>query len=102
VTAPPIPIAPTVRWPFCEWARRSSCGDVLQAWCSGGLPAVFVWGFVATGAVAVWAGHVEDDLSGLGILLFGYCRQGAEELVGDIGEDGGAAGGDFVLGEEQE
>ena len=29
-------------------------------------------------------------------------RYGAEELVGDVGEDGGAAGGDFVLREEEE
>jgi hypothetical protein len=39
---------------------------------------------------------------GLGVFLFGDGGEGAEELVGDVGEDGGAAGGDFVLGEEEE
>ena len=42
---------------------------------------------------AVGAGHVEDDLGGLGVYLFGDGGEGAEELVGDVGEDGGAAGG---------
>ena len=51
---------------------------------------------------AVGAGHVEDDLGGLGILLFGEGGEGAEELVGDVGEDGGSASGDFVLGEKEE
>lgn len=50
----------------------------------------------------VGAGHVDDDGGGLGVLLFGDGWKGAEELAGDIGEDGGAAGGDFVLGEEEE
>ena len=47
-------------------------------------------------AVALRAGHVEDDLSGLGVHFFGDGGEGAEELVGDVGEDGGAAGRDFV------
>jgi hypothetical protein len=51
---------------------------------------------------AVGAGHVEDDLGRLGVFLFGDGGEGAEELVGDVGEDGGAAGGNFVLGEEEE
>ena len=58
----------------------------------------FVWG----GAVAIWAGYIEDDLRGLGVFLFGDGGKRAEELVGDIGEDSGAAGGDFVLREEEE
>jgi len=53
-------------------------------------------------AVAVGAGHIEDDGRAFGIFLLGDCRQGTEELVGDVGEDGGAAGGDFVLREEEE
>ena len=57
---------------------------------------------VLGGTVAIWAGHVEDDLSGLGVRLFGDGGEGAEELVGDVGEDGGTAGGDFVLREEEE
>jgi hypothetical protein len=51
--------------------------------------------------VAVWTGHVEDDGGFLAILLFSDGGEGAEELVGDVGEDGGAAGGDFVLREER-
>ena len=54
------------------------------------------------GEVALGTWHVEDDLSGLGVFLFGDGGEGAEELVGDVGEDGGAAGGDFVLREEEE
>ena len=45
----------------------------------------------------VGAGHVDND-GGLGVLLFGDGGEGAEELVGDVGEDGGAPGEDFVLG----
>jgi hypothetical protein len=52
--------------------------------------------------VALRTGHVEDDCCGLGVFLFGDGGEGAEELVGDVGEDGGAAGGDFVLREEEE
>jgi hypothetical protein len=55
---------------------------------------ILVWG----GAVAVRAWHVEDDGGFVAIFLLGDCGEGAEELVGDVGEDGGAAGGDFVLG----
>ena len=54
------------------------------------------------GTVALWTGHVKDDLRGLGVFLFGDGGEGAEELVGDVGEDGGAAGGDFVLREEEQ
>src|SRR6266481_7083932 len=56
------------------------------------------WG----GTVTLWTGHVEDDGGVLAIFFFGDGGEGAEELVGDVGEDGGAAGGDFVLGEEEE
>ena len=65
---------------------------------AGGVRRIFVWGL----AVAVWAGHVEDDRGGLGVFLSGDGGEGAEELVGDVGEDGGAARGDFVLREEEE
>src|SRR5689334_21894119 len=59
------------------------------------------------GRSCVWqaafgSGRVEDERSGLGVFLFGDGWKGAEELVGDVGEYGGAAGGDFVLGEEEE
>ena len=33
---------------------------------------------------AVGAGHVEDDLGGLGVFLFGDGGEGAEELVRDV------------------
>jgi len=72
---------------------------VLRMACAGNVGA---WGIVWVGEVALGARHVEDDLSGLGVFLFGDGGEGAEELVGDVGEDGGAAGGDFVLREEEE
>jgi hypothetical protein len=50
----------------------------------------------------VGAGHVDDDRSGLGFFLFCDGGKGAEELVGDVGKDGGAPGEDFVLREEEE
>src|SRR6266404_7270923 len=56
------------------------------------------WG----GTVTLWTGHVEDDGGVLAIFFFGDGGEGAEELVGDVGEDGGAAGGNFVLREEEE
>ena len=54
------------------------------------------------GQVALGTWRVEDERSGLGVFLFGDGWEGAEELVGDVGEDGGTAGGDFVLREEEE
>jgi len=57
-------------------------------------------------AVAVWAGHVEDDFyrlifAGLGVEFVVDGGEGAKELVGDVGEDSGAACGDFIFGEEE-
>src|SRR5258708_13791440 len=52
------------------------------------------------GTIAFGTGHVEDDLSGLGVFLLGDGGEGAEELVGDVGEDGGTAGGGFLFGGE--
>jgi len=53
------------------------------------------------------AGNVPDNFDGgifrvvvLGFFLHG--GEGAEELVGDVGEDGGAAGADAVLGEKEQ
>src|SRR5712692_1717213 len=71
---------------------------VMVACGRGVLRRILLW----LGAIAVGAGHVEDDLGGLGVFLLGDGGEGAEELVGDVGKDGGAAGGDFVLGEEEE
>jgi hypothetical protein len=42
-----------------------------------------------------------NDLAILRTVFLGDGGKGAEELVGDVGEDGGAAGGDFVLGEKE-
>jgi hypothetical protein len=64
----------------------------------GVLRRILIW----RGAVAVGAWHVEDDGGLFAIFLFGDGGEGAEELVGDVGEDGGAAGGDFVLREEEQ
>jgi hypothetical protein len=67
-----------------------------MVWCGRGvLRGILLW----LGAIAFGAGHVEDDLGRL-VVFLGDGGEGAEELVGDIGEDGGAAGGDFVLREE--
>ena len=51
-----------------------------------------------------WAGEVPDDFDGGILLVFvvGFLLHGgesAEELVGDVGENGGAAGGDAILGQ---
>src|SRR5712691_1073898 len=64
----------------------------------GVLRRILLW----LGAIAFGAGHVEADLGGLGVFLLGDGGAGSEGLVGDVGEDGGAAGGDFVVGEEEE
>ena len=53
-------------------------------------------------AGALGALHVENDRSLAAIFLFGDGGEGAEELVSDVGEDGGAASGDLVLGEEEQ
>ena len=71
------------------------CGGVCHF---GVLRRILFWDV----AVAVRTWHVEDDGGGLGVHLFGDGGEGTEELVGDVGEDGGAAGGDFVLREEEE
>ena len=63
--------------------------------CGRGVVLRAGWGL---GQVALGTWRVEDERSGLGVLLFGDGGEGAEELVGDVGEDGSAAGGDFVLG----
>src|SRR5260370_37165224 len=82
--------------------RASICCDLLGrlAACGSGMLRAGCAGNVRAGRI-VGAGHVEDDL-GLGVFLSGDGGEGAEELVGDVGECGGAAGGDFVLGEEEE
>ena len=56
---------------------------------------------------AVWARRVKDDLRRLVRIFLGIefavdRGKSAEELIGDVGEDGGAAGRDFVFGEEEE
>src|SRR6266478_1519488 len=52
-------------------------------------------------------GHVADDLGRLVGIFFGIefavdGGEGAEELIGDVREDGGTTGRDFVFGEEKE
>ena len=54
------------------------------------------------GAVAIGTWRVEDDGVFFATFLFVDGGEGAEELAGDVGEDGRATGGDFVLGEEEE
>ena len=57
---------------------------------------------VLRGLVTVRTGHIEDDGRFVAMFLLIDCGEGAEELVGDVGEDGGASSGDFVLREEEE
>ena len=81
--------------------QGGSCGNLLLGWGVMGWCARVRRGILGRrGTVAIGAGHVEDDLGGLGVFPFGDGRKGAEELVGDVGEDGGAASGNFVLREE--
>lgn len=53
---------------------------------------------IGLGAVTVGTGHVKDDLC-LAIFL-GHGREGAEDEAVDVGDDGGAPGGDAAFGEE--
>jgi hypothetical protein len=62
---------------------------------------------VVVDRIAVWAGNIPDELwpawggfAGLEIVFAVDGGEGAEELVGDVSEDSGAARGDAVLREE--
>jgi len=73
---------------------KSSGAQVGISWLWCGFPA------------AVWAGHIENDLyrlifAGLGVEFVIDGGEGAKELVGDVGEHGGAARGNFIFGEEE-
>jgi len=55
--------------------------------------------------VAIGARHIEDELLGLVAYRIGFTGDGTvgvEELVGDVGEDGGAARGDAAFGDKDE
>src|SRR5712691_7947398 len=55
--------------------------------------------------VALGARQIEDNLLwlfGLSILFALDGAVGVEELVGDVGQDGGAAGGDAAFGDEDQ
>jgi hypothetical protein len=57
--------------------------------------------------LVLWAREVPDDFDGsiLGICGGGFLLQGrecAKELVGDVGQDGGAPGRDAVLREKEQ
>jgi len=57
------------------------------------------------GPVTLRARHIVDDSDGLLVSGIGFeddSALGMEELVGDVGEDGGAAGGDAAFGDEKE
>jgi len=60
-----------------------------------------VWGRVVT----FGAREIDDDLLGLVVLLAGLAGKGAmgmEQLVRDVRQNGGAAGRDAALGDEDE
>ena len=62
------------------------------------------WGY-GIGPVTLRAGHVKDDFLGLvgdGIGFEGDAAVGVEELVGDVGQDEGAAREDAAFGDELE
>src|SRR5437868_1431862 len=85
-------------WPRTGWRPSYSCAQVGI----GRLGALIVVRI----SVAVWAGHVENDFywlifAGLGVEFVIDGGEGAKELVGDVGEDGGAACGYFIFGEEE-
>jgi len=57
------------------------------------------------GPVALGARHIVDDSDGLFLGGIGFeddDAAGVEELVGDVGQDGGAAGGDAAFGDEDQ
>src|ERR1700740_2010259 len=62
----------------------------------------FTGGVLEGRFAALRAGEVEDELSRVGVFFLIDGGKGAQELAGDVGEDGGATGGDFVLGEEEQ
>jgi hypothetical protein len=71
---------------------------------SGSCAEILIGGVFGPGAEPIVEGvrDVEDDL---GVFLGGFEGDGAvgvEELVGDVGEDGGAAGRDAAFGDEGE
>jgi hypothetical protein len=56
-------------------------------------------------SIAVGARHIDDDALGLvvaRVCFAGDSAVGVEELVGDVGEHGGAAWGDTAFGDESE
>jgi len=56
-------------------------------------------------SVAIGARHIDDDSLGLvvaRVCFAGDSAVGVEELVGDVGEHGGAAWGDAAFGDESE
>ena len=59
-------------------------------------------GTVGTTRIVARARKVKDNLRGRGVVFLMHGGESAEKLAGDVGEDGGASGGDFVLGEEKE
>lgn len=67
-------------------------GEVLER---GRQIVVGVRGIARTGR------EVEDDLGAVGGFFLFDGGEGADHKVGDIGEDGGAARGDLVVGEEE-
>jgi len=85
-------------WPRTGWRPSYSCAQVGI----GRLGALIVVRI----SVTVWAGHIEDDFyrlifAGLRVEFVIDGGEGAKELVGDVGEDGGATRGDFIFGEEE-
>src|SRR5260370_23660386 len=85
-------------WSLGVWAEPRHVGV-----SRGGM---FAWGGrFGVGPVTVGAGHVDDDALVLvvaRVCFAGDSAVGVEELVGDVGEHGGAAWGDAAFGDESE
>jgi hypothetical protein len=75
-------------------------GRAKMFWCGVGVIVVGAFHVDYDSANLFFVGGSEGDLA-FGISLMDY-RNSAEELVGDVGENGGASGGDFVLSQQKQ
>ena len=78
------------RW-LCKGSRSGLLVDSVGGLALGRLDVVG----------ALRTGNVEDDFDGLLVFVLLNGGDGVEKLAGDVGEDGGAPGGNFVLREEE-
>jgi hypothetical protein len=75
-------------------------GRAKMFWCGVGVIVLGAFHVDYDSANLLFVGGFEGGL-GFGISLMDY-RYSAEELVSDVGENGGAPGGDFVLSQQKQ